>query len=179
MARQLTARGERVAELVLLDTPAPGVADMTAHDASGLPVTLTLGDRLAFEAELLREHGLGSLASRLASRVTNVLRRRRLKKMASASPALARSQRVAEAWLEAAMNYRGGPYSGVASLVLSRQVGLRERKFTEQYPYLGWDGFIDATSITRKNMVSSHYEMLKDAEAIALADFIEARIVDR
>ena len=176
MARQLAAQGERVAELILLDTYSPTIRVQPSADPGIVPINLTLKERLPIELAMLRRRGVRQIGLRAVSRVRNLVRLWRLDMMATATPLLARSRRAAVAWLEAARRYQGGPYDGSVSLVMTKAVSPREEKFVARYPYLGWDVLIDPANIARMTMNSTHIEMVKGAEGEALAAFIETRI---
>ena len=178
MARQLTAAGERVAEVILLDTYAPGLAARAnGADPMSLPIQFSFKERLQHEIRLFARQGPGALAEKLWARTTNfVLRGRGLDLLALARPTLARSKRTALAWFAAARNYQGGAYAGPISLVISRPITLQEEIFVAKYPYLGWDQLVDPASITRKAVQCGHLEMVKGRHADELAVFFEQRI---
>lgn len=177
MARQLSAAGEQVAELILLDTYAPGAAAREKAEAIDGPLVVTLSERLKDEMRLLREHGLPLLRERATAKVRNRLFRGwGLDALGVLRPTLARSHRSMLAWLTAAQKYKGGPYAGAASLVLSKEVTLASKRFVAAYPYLGWDGFIDTAKIERTWSDCNHLEMLKGKDAERLAAFMDARI---
>jgi thioesterase domain-containing protein/acyl carrier protein len=178
MARQLAAAGEQVAEVVLLDTFAPGVMSCSpGADTLAVPVQLSPGERLVDEIRLLVDHGLGYVGERLSAKFANrVLRGRMLELVAVVSPTVARSRRSALAWFAAARKYRGGAYAGRVSLVVSQAMGLREERFIAQSPYLGWNNLIDPANITRVKIDCRHLEMVRGRHAAALTNFIEGRI---
>ncbi len=177
MARQLTAAGERVAEVILLDTFAPGLASSgRGADVMVVPVRLSPRERLVDEVRLVANHGLGYLGERLSAKFSAaVLHGKALDMVEVVSPTVARSRRSALAWFEAAKKYHGGPYAGSVSLVVSRPMGLREERFVTQSPNLGWDEFIDPAKIARVKIDCRHLEMVKGRHAEALAAFMEAR----
>jgi thioesterase domain-containing protein/acyl carrier protein len=178
MARQLVAAGEKVAEVVLLDTYAPGFAARTSGmDPMATPIKLTAKERLQDELRLLSDHRLGYLGDRFTAKLSSLLLRGRMLDLVGiVSPTLARSRRARLAWFAAARKYLGGAYPGPVSLVVSKPIGLREEKFVAKYPYLGWDNLIDAGKIARTTVECSHLEMVKGWHAQDLAAFIEDRI---
>jgi amino acid adenylation domain-containing protein len=186
MARQLVARGERIAELILLDTNAPGfMQPVDGVDPRAAPLNLSVKQRLAGELRILRDHGLLLLARRIYFKVSNSVSRRlsfemiqrwRLELLARRRPTLARSRLSALAWLASAEKYAGGPYDGSASLVLSGVLTLREQLLLDNHPYVGWDRLIDPANITKFRINCDHFEMLRGKNALALAAFIESRI---
>jgi amino acid adenylation domain-containing protein len=178
MARQLVAGGERVAELILLDTYAPGFALFAdGVDATDTPVKLSWAERMGDELRMLREHGLGPLAERTYFKLFNlVFQGWRLDLLALVRPTRARSRKAAIGWLAAAKKYVGGPYDGPASLVSTRPITLRDKRFVAQHPSLGWDAFIDEAKITKIAFDCGHLEMVKGKNGQALAAFIDARI---
>ncbi|WP_372787019.1 amino acid adenylation domain-containing protein [Phenylobacterium sp.] len=178
MARQLVAAGERVAEVVLLDTVAPGyLGRVSGVDPTSPPIKLTLREQLPHEFRLLGDQGLGQLGDRLSAKLSNiVLRGKVLDLLDAATPTLARSRRARLAWFAAARRYQGGPYAGRASLVISRPIGLRDETYVASHPFLGWDEFIDPASITRMRVECSHLNMVKGKYADELTAFIEGRL---
>ncbi len=178
MARQLVAAGERVSELVLLETCAPGLAQrLGGSDLSSAPSDLTLAERLGDEAQLLMSHGLGRIYERASAKLSNaVLRGRVLDLLDVVTPTLARSRRTTLAWFSAARLYRGGSYVGSTSLVLSKPTGLREERFSAAHPYFGWDEAIPLTSLSRVTVESNHLDMVKGEHAEVLAAIIDERI---
>jgi thioesterase domain-containing protein len=186
MARQLVARGERIAELVLLDTSAPGfMLPVDGVDPGTASLNLSLKQRLVGELRILRDHGILQLARRGYFKVSNYVGRRlsfetfhrwRLELLARRRPTLARSRLSALAWLASAEKYTGGPYDGSASLVLAGVLTLRQELMLEKYPYGGWDSMIDPAKITKFRINCGHFDMLRGKYALALAAFIESRI---
>ncbi|HEV7386895.1 MAG TPA: amino acid adenylation domain-containing protein, partial [Phenylobacterium sp.] len=178
MARQLAAAGEQVAEVILLDTFAPGVMScLPGADTLAVPVQLSPRERLVDEIRLLADHGLGYLGERLSAKFANrVLRGRMLDLVAVVSPTVARSRRSALAWFAAARKYQGGAYAGPVSLVVTQAMGLREERFIAQSPYLGWNSLIHPANITRVKIECRHLEMVRGKHAAALTAFIEGRI---
>jgi thioesterase domain-containing protein len=178
MARQLMAGGEQVAEVILLDTYAPGfAATARSADPMSVPIEFTRKQQIRHEIHLLGEYGVRLLAERASAKISNFfLRGKGLELLALARPTHARSRRVALAWFAAARKYNGGPYAGPVSLVVSRAISLREKLFLEKHPYLGWDGFLDTANIARMNVDCGHLEMVKGKHAEDLSIFIEGRI---
>jgi len=177
MARQLVADGEQVAELVLLDTLAPGfVKRAGSADAMSAPVKLSPGDRMRHEVGMLADHGLGYFGDRVQANLADrFLKGAALDLLATVRPTVARSRRAKLAWFAAARNYEGGPYDGPASLIISKAMGLREKRILAAYPYLGWDALMDVAKIARSTVDCSHLEMVRGREAEALAEVMEAR----
>jgi thioesterase domain-containing protein len=178
MARQLAAAGERVAEIILIDTYAPGFAAVaSAVDSMSVPLKFSLKERLGYEIRLLGDQGLGLLCDRFFAKLKNLVYRGRvLDLLAVIRPTLARSRRSRLAWFAAAKKYRGGAYTGPVSLVLSKAISLREELFLAKYPYLGWNDLIDTENITRLTVECSHLDMVSNQHAENLATFIEERI---
>jgi thioesterase domain-containing protein len=178
MARQLVARGERIAELVLLDTSAPGFALLAARvNPTDAPARLSFAERLGDELRTLREYGWKSLAERTHFKLFNLLLRGwRLDLLALVRPTRARSRKAEVAWLRAAKQYVGGNYDAPVSLVLSRPRTVRNMRIVSQYPWLGWDMLIDQSKITKIVFDCSHLEMVTGSYGRELAAFIEARI---
>lgn len=178
MARQLVAAGERVAEVVLLDTYAPGLAARAnGSDPMSVPIQFSLRERLHHEIRVFGRQGPGALAEKVWARTTNfLLRGKGLDLLALARPTLARSKRTAQAWFAAARKYQGGAYAGPVSLVVSRPITLQEELFVARYPYLGWNELIDPANITRTTMECGHLDMVKGKHAEELAAFIDRRI---
>jgi amino acid adenylation domain-containing protein len=178
MARQLTAAGEQIAEVILLDTLAPGFATRAyGVDAPSTPLDVSFRQRLAHEIRLLGEYGPQRFRTRLVAKLSNLaLRGRALDLLALARPTLARSRRSALAWFAAASKYQGGAYAGSVTLVVSKPTSLRDERLVAKYPYLGWSDLIDRASITRMTVDCDHLEMVKGGHAEDLVTFIEARI---
>ncbi|MGH6966872.1 MAG: thioesterase domain-containing protein, partial [Phenylobacterium sp.] len=178
MARQLVAGGERVAEVILLDTYAPGLAARAnGADPMSLPIRFSFKERLQHEIRMFGRHGPKVLAEKLWAKTTNfVLRGRGLDLLALAKPTLARSRRTALAWFAAARKYQGGSYPGPVSLIVSRPITLQEELFVARYPYLGWNDLIDPANIARMTVECGHLEMVKGRHADELAAFFEQRI---
>ena len=178
MARQLVAAGERVAEVILLDTYAPGFATRAdGADPNSMPSEFSLTERLRHEIRFLGDHGLGQLDDRFFAKLASlVFRGRGLDLLAVARPNLARSRRAALAWFAAARKYHGGPYAGPVSLVVAKPASLREELFLAKYPYLGWNDLVDPANITRVTVECSHLEMVRARHADRLTAFIEERI---
>jgi thioesterase domain-containing protein len=178
MARQLVAGGERVAEVILLDTYAPGLAAQADRsDPMSVPIQFSLKERLHHEIRLFSREGPGAIAQKAWAKTTNLmLRGRGLDLLALVRPTLARSRRTALAWFAAARKYHGGPYAGSVSLVVSRPITLKEDVFVDRYPYLGWDRLIDTANIARMKIECGHLEMVKGRHAEELAGFLEQRV---
>jgi amino acid adenylation domain-containing protein len=178
MARQLVDGGEQVAEVILLDTYAPGFAAYASKiDPMAAPIKMGLRQRLAHEVRLLDDHGLSLLGYRLVPKLKGlVLRGKVLDLIALASPTFARSRRTTLAWFASARKYSGGPYAGHVSLVVAKPTSPPEDLFLARHPYLGWQGFVDHTRITRVSVDSNHLDMVKGPHAHELAAFIEERI---
>jgi thioesterase domain-containing protein len=178
MARQLVAAGERVAEVVLLDTYAPGLAARAnGSDPMSVPIQFSLRERLQHEIRVFGRQGPGALAEKVWARTTNfLLRGKGLDLLALARPTLARSKRTAQAWFAAARKYQGGAYAGPVSLVVSRPITLQEELFVARYPYLGWNELIDPANITRTTVECGHLDMVRGKHAEELAAFIDRRI---
>jgi thioesterase domain-containing protein/acyl carrier protein len=178
MARQLAAAGERVAEVVLLDTYAPGLAARAdGSDPMSVPIQFSFKERLHHEIRILSRQGPGAFVEKLWAKTTNfMLRGKGLDVLALARPTLARSKRTALAWFAAARKYQGGPYAGPVSLVVSRPITLQEEVFVARYPYLGWNELVEASKIARLTIQCGHLEMVKGKHAEELAAFVEQRI---
>jgi amino acid adenylation domain-containing protein len=178
MARQLVARGERVAEVILLDTYAPGLAaQANSSDPMSVPIRFSFKERLNHEIRLFNRQGPGAIAEKAWARTTNfLLRGKGLDLLALVRPTLARSRRTALAWFAAARKYHGGAYAGSVSLVVSRPITLQEDVFVARYPHLGWDRLIDPANIARLKVECGHLEMVKGKHAEELAAFFEQRI---
>ncbi len=178
MARQFVAAGERVAEVILLDTYAPGLASRAdGADPMSVPIQFSFKERLQHEIKLFGRHGPKALAEKAWARITNfLLRGRGLDVLALARPTLARSRRTALAWFAAARKYQGGPYAGPVSLVVSRPITLQEELFVARYPYLGWNELVDPASIVRTRVECGHLEMVRGRHAEELAAFIDQQI---
>jgi len=177
MARQLAAAGEKVAELVLLDTLAPGfVKRAGSSDAMSAPLKLSPRDRMRHEVGMLADHGLGYFGGRVQANLADrFLKGPALDLLAIARPTVARSRRAKLAWFAAARQYEGGAYDGPASLIVSKAMGLREQRILAAYPYLGWDGLIDIARITRSTVDCSHLDMVRGQHAEELALLMETR----
>ncbi|HEX5379570.1 MAG TPA: amino acid adenylation domain-containing protein, partial [Phenylobacterium sp.] len=178
MARQLVAAGEQVAELILLDTFAPGFGGyIRGTDTMAAPIEISLAERMAHAIRLLRQQGPKPVAERLAAKARNFAYRGwGLDLLGLVRPTLARSRRTMVAWFDAARKYDGGPYSGSVSLVVSQATTLRDERFLSAYPYLGWNDFIDQASIARTELACGHLDMVTPGYVEELVAFMDARI---
>ena len=178
MARQLTAAGEQVSDLIILDTYAPGlVLGGDAADPMYVPIAFSTGEWLRHETQLLRDHGPRLFFGRLQSKLSHlVVRGPVLDLLDRFNPSSARRRRIALAWTAAARKYRGGEYAGSVGLVISQPISLREQLFVSKRPFLGWDRFIDPERIAILGMACGHLDMVKGENAQKLAPFIEDRI---
>ncbi|MEX0828135.1 MAG: amino acid adenylation domain-containing protein [Haliea sp.] len=173
MARQLTAKGEHVSELIILDTYAPGFAPV---DMFSIPVKLPLRQFLKNEVQLIKNYGLPHFYLRLRAKfIRQFIRGRALDLVEKVNLTFARQIRTGRAWFVAAKDYKGGPYSGHVSLVLSRPDDMREEVLISKHPLLGWDKFVDR-EITRYVIDARHLDMVTGEHAVTLAQFIEERL---
>ncbi len=178
MARQLTAAGERVSELFILENYSPTLADrMGGFGVTSVPSDLSVMERLRDEVALLAAFGLGRIGKRAKAKFLNtILRGKMLDLLVLVSPTVARSRRTRESWVAAAGLYRGGSYAGSTSLVISKAVWLREERFIAKYPYLAWEDLIPLEKIVTTTVPCDHLEMVKGKFAVGLTAFIEQRI---
>jgi thioesterase domain-containing protein len=178
MARQLTAAGEQVSELFILENYSPTLAGRLGGFAvTSVPSDLTPLERLQDEIALFSAFGFSRLGKRAKAKFLNtVLRGKVLDLLAVVSPTVARSRRTREAWLVAAALYRGGGYAGSTSLVISKAVGLREERFIAKYPNLAWEDLIPLEKIGSTTVPCDHLDMVKGRFAEGLTAFIEHRI---
>lgn len=179
IARQLAAAGERVAEVILLDTLAPtfNTEAEGGVDPFQLPVDVPMHRRIAHEIRLLAEYGPDRFRTRLAAKLTNLIfRGKRIEWLAMVRPTLARSRRSATAWAAAAGKYKGGVYAGPVTLVVAKPVSLRDELIVEKYPYLGWNDLVDRAQITRVTIDCDHLDMVRGERAKELTAFIETQI---
>jgi len=110
MAQQLTAAGERVGGLVMLDTPPPP------------PCTpqLTWRDRLLIQAYRIRRRGIGYLVEWARNRWNWEMRRFRAVELQELTPAEFRSGEIHLGFLEAIDHYEPKVYSGPIHLFRPR-----------------------------------------------------------
>lgn len=174
MARQLVADGETVTELFLIDTWAPDFAQLSEFT---IPVKLSRRQKFQNEMRLIRDYGSKHLFTRIRAKLTRkLLRGKVLDWMTSFDLSLVRRIRTEKAWFAAAQTYKGGPYPGRASLVLSQPDDMREEILISEHPLLGWDKHIGRNLIKSYTIKGRHLEMVLGDHAKTLAKFIEKQI---
>ncbi|MHA6262537.1 amino acid adenylation domain-containing protein [Arenibacterium sp. CAU 1754] len=178
MARQLSAAGQTVSELILLDTFAPGFAKSAGgDDPFAMPLKLTPMQRLRDEWEQLRDYGFEHLRERIGAKLASKLYRGRLQSVMSRfRPIETRSQAATAAWFRAARKYEGGHYDGDASLVLSKPIGMRAKLLLRDHPQLGWSRVITPSRLECILIDTDHLDMVQGPRATELAEFFEQRI---
>jgi thioesterase domain-containing protein len=163
MARQLTAAGEEVALVVLLDTPLPGRHDLSRRD------------KLLIHWQELRRHGLRYPAKWLTDKIRY---KRAMRAKAEAGPSAEHAFHDAEieaAFYEALGRYRMAPWDGRVALfrpaLQPRWIVSGGRPVSEERAYLypdnGWGPWVPGVEV--HEVPGDHDSMVLEPNARVLA----------
>src|SRR5690606_10057674 len=167
MARQLTAAGERVAFLGILDMYAP---DFTVR------LDMPLRRRLALEARALAERGPGAFAKRLLPRLRETFLTDGLVRLgARIRPERFRPIQLSRRWWRVTYGYHAQPYGGDLWLFLTRDEGYVARRMRAADPEFGWRRLVGGR-LTVTHLEADHFNMLEGAAVQELCARIETEI---
>jgi thioesterase domain-containing protein len=159
MARQLTARGERVSSLILIDSPAPG-GNVPPPDESRLLA--------AFASDLIRVLGPSQASGPTPDAPES------FEEVAALAPHLAPDHlrvhyRTFRANVLARANYRPGPYAGRALVIRAADAN------SAADPTLGWSALV-AGEVATHALPGDHYSVMREPAVRELAAMIDSEI---
>ena len=172
MAQQLTAAGEEVSALVLLDTPTVGQPDC-----------LTLGDKLRIHLQRLRRQGVGYLGEWLESRIRWELERRRRSGEETSQTFEFRSALIEAAFYRALGRYETRPYAGRVHLfrpplpITNRLGGGRNVNHDREFVYEdnSWGRYLEG-EFEVTEVPGDHDSMVLEPNVRVLAEELRRRL---
>ena len=162
MARQLTAMGEDVAFVGIIDyVPAPGFRP---------DISIGLGERLRAEVAAFSKYGLKGLWRRLLPRAREaVAAPNRSQLLFRFSPEQIELIRLSRDWWDAAQKYKGGMLDGNAWLFVNKPTHIRNQKLQAIDPTFGWQSHVSGTL----HLVNMEFDHLTMIEGDSVAKFCE------